>query len=158
MKPGAGVDIDVMMLPRINAILNGIATILLLIGLLLIRRGKWKAHRNVMLAAFGTSVLFLASYLTYHYLQGGVSTPFGGEGAIRGVYFFILFSHIVLAAVVPVLAIITLNRGLRKRYPRHRKIARWTYPIWLYVSVTGVLIYLMLYEWYPAAGALTGTR
>lgn len=145
-----------MMLPRVNAILNSMATILLVIGFIMIRRGKWKAHRNVMLAAFGMSVIFLVSYVTYHYLSGGISTPFGGTGAIRIVYYFILFTHIVLAAIVPVLAIITLNRGLRKRYPQHRKIARWTYPIWLYVSVTGVLVYLMLYEWFPAADVLLG--
>ena len=148
--------IDVMTLPKVNAILNGSATILLLIGFYLIRHGKWKAHRNVMLSAFGVSVLFLASYLTYHYLRGGVSTPFGGTGAVRPLYFFILITHISLAATVPVLAVITLSRGLRKRYPRHKKIARWTYPIWLYVSVTGVLVYLMLYVWFPAQGVIGG--
>lgn len=142
---------DVMILPRVNAILNGIATILLIIGFVLIRQGRWKAHRNVMLAAFGMSVLFLISYVTYHVLKGGISTPFGGEGALLvGIYRFILFSHILLAALVPILAIITLKRGLAKRFARHKKIARWTYPIWLYVSVTGVLVYLMLYEWFPA--------
>lgn len=140
-----------MVLPKVNAILNGLATVLLIIGFSLIKRGKWKAHRNVMLGAFGVSVLFLASYVTYHALRGGLSTPFGGEGTfIVSLYRFILFSHITLAAVVPVLAIITLNRGLRKRYPAHKKIARWTYPIWVYVSVTGVLVYLFLYEWFPA--------
>ena len=147
---------DVMALPRLNAILNRIATVLLVIGFLMIRQGKWKAHRNVMLGAFSVSVLFLVSYITYHALRGGVTTPFGGEGAvIIGLYRFILFSHIALAAVVPVLAIITLNRGLSRKFDRHKKIARWTYPIWLYVSVTGVLVYLMLYEWFPAP-VLTG--
>lgn len=147
------VGIEVMDLPGINATLNGIATILLVIGFYLIRRGRWKAHRNVMLAAFGMSVLFLISYLTYHYLRGGLTTPFGGEGAVLiGVYRFILFSHIILAALVPFLAIITLSRGLRNRVTAHRKIARWTLPIWLYVSITGVVVYLMLYVWYPAPG------
>ncbi len=150
-------EIDVMALPRVNAILNGIATVLLIIGLVMIRKGKWKAHRNVMLGAFGMSVLFLGSYLTYHYLRGGLSTPFGGEGIIKGIYYFILITHVLLAAVVPVLAIITLNRGLRKRYPKHKTIARWTYPIWLYVSVTGVLVYLMLYEWFPSAAVMSGS-
>ncbi len=146
-----------MMLPRVNAILNGVATVLLVIGFVFIRRGKWKAHRNMMLAAFGVSVLFLISYVTYHALRGGLSTPFGGEGAVLvGVYYTILISHIILAAIVPVLAILTLNRGLRKRYVSHKKIARWTLPIWLYVSVTGVLVYLMLYEWFPAAEIVVG--
>lgn len=149
-------EIDVMALPRLNAILNGLATVLLIVGFVMIRRGKWKAHRNVMLSAFGVSVVFLISYLTYHYLRGGLSTPFGGEGVIKVIYYFILITHIALAAVVPVLAIITLNRGLRKRYPQHKKIARWTYPIWLYVSVTGVLVYLMLYEWFPTVGTMVG--
>jgi len=144
------VGLDVMDLPTVNAVLNSIAAILLVIGFILIRQGRWKAHRTVMLAAFGTSVLFLASYLTYHYLRGGLSTPFGGEGALLvGTYRFILFSHIILAAIVPVLAIMTLSRGLRNRIPAHRRIARWTLPIWLYVSVTGVLVYLMLYVWFP---------
>lgn len=145
------VELDVMMLPRVNAILNSIATILLIVGFVFIKRGKWKAHRNTMLGAFSVSVLFLISYVTYHALRGGMNTPFGSEDAvIVGLYRFILFSHIILAAVVPVLAIMTLNRGLQKKYPKHKKIARWTYPIWLYVSVTGVLVYMMLYEWFPA--------
>ena len=128
-------DFDVMILPQVNAILNGTATILLLVGFMMIRQGRWKAHRNVMLSAFGVSVLFLVSYVTYHSLRGGMNTPFGGEGAILVLYRVILFSHILLAAVVPILAIITLSRGLQKRYDRHKKIARWTYPIWLYVSI-----------------------
>ncbi len=140
-----------MDLPMVNAILNSIAAVLLVIGFLLIRQGRWKAHRNVMLSAFAVSVLFLISYLTYHYLRGGLTTPFGGEGTVLvSTYRFILFSHIILAAIVPVLAIMTLSRGLRNRIPKHRSIARWTLPIWLYVSVTGVLVYLMLYVWYPA--------
>ena len=95
-------------------------------------------------------MLFLISYVTYHVLRGGMNTPFGGEGMIRTVYFVILVTHIVLAAIVPVLAIITLRRGLAARFDPHRRIARWTLPIWLYVSVTGVLVYFMLYQWYPA--------
>ncbi|MCB0711652.1 MAG: DUF420 domain-containing protein [Ignavibacteriae bacterium] len=147
---------DVMDLPRLNAILNGIATILLLLGFIMIRQGKWKAHRNIMLGAFSVSILFLISYVTYHALRGGVNTPFGGGGALLiGVYRFILFSHIALAAIVPFLAIITLKRGLSRKFDKHKKIARWTLPIWLYVSITGVLVYLMLYEWFPSV-AVTG--
>jgi uncharacterized membrane protein YozB (DUF420 family) len=144
---------DVMMLPAVNATLNAIAAVLLVTGFLLIRNGRRRAHRGVMIAAFVTSVLFLASYLTYHGMRGGVSTPFGGEGIVRPIYFAILVTHVVLAAVVPVLAIITLRRGLSERFDRHRRIARWTLPIWLYVSVTGVLVYFMLYEWFPTAVA-----
>lgn len=141
---------DVMMLPAVNATLNAIATVLLIIGFVHIRNGRREAHRRAMLAAFGTSILFLISYVTYHSLRGGMNTPFGGEGTIRTIYFVILVTHIVLAAIVPVLAIITLRRGLAARFDPHRRIARWTLPIWLYVSVTGVIVYFMLYQWYPA--------
>jgi uncharacterized membrane protein YozB (DUF420 family) len=140
---------DIMMLPALNATLNAIAGVLLVIGFVLIRQRKIQAHRKVMIWAFCVSVVFLASYLLYHYLRGGVSTPFGGEGVIRPIYFTMLISHIILAAIVPVLAIISINRGLARRYDKHRKIARWTLPIWLYVSVTGVLVYFMLYQWFP---------
>jgi uncharacterized membrane protein YozB (DUF420 family) len=131
-------------LPALNATLNAIAGILLVIGYLLIRRGKIDAHRKVMLSAFGCSVLFLVSYLVYHYQVGSVR--FTGTGAIRTVYFTILITHTVLAAVVPFLAVITLVRVLRRRFDKHRQIARWTLPIWLYVSVTGVAVYWMLYQ------------
>ncbi len=143
-------NVDVMMLPAVNATLNAIATVMLLMGFYRIRQKRWESHRKWMIAAFSTSVLFLISYVTYHSLRGGLSTPFGGEGAIKVFYLVILFTHIVLAAIVPVLAIITLNRGLGRRFDKHRKIARITFPIWLYVSVTGVLVYLMLYQWFPA--------
>ncbi len=143
-------NFDVMILPAINASLNAVATVLLVIGYILIRRKRVAAHRKVMLSAFFVSVLFLACYLTYHALRGGVASPFGGTGAIRTVYFAMLISHVVLAACVPVLAIITIRRGLAARYDPHRRIARWTLPIWLYVSVTGVLVYMMLYQWFPA--------
>jgi uncharacterized membrane protein YozB (DUF420 family) len=143
-------NFDVMMLPAVNATLNAIAMVLLLIGFYFIKQKNWKAHRAMMISAFAVSTVFLISYLTYHYLRGGVSTPFGGEGAVRSIYYCILITHIALAAVTPVLAIISLNRGLQKRYDRHRRIARWTFPIWLYVSVTGVIVYLMLYQWFPA--------
>ncbi len=144
-------NFDVMMLPAVNATLNGIATVLLVWGFVLIRQKKWQQHKKVMLAAFTVSVIFLISYLTYHGLRGGMSTEFRGEGVIRLFYYGMLITHVILAAVVPVLAIISINRGLSNRFDKHRRIARWTFPIWLYVSVTGVLIYFMLYQWFPAA-------
>ena len=133
-------------LPALNATLNGIAAILLVIGWVLVRRRKLEQHRRVMLAAFGMSVLFLISYVIYHANAG--SRPFPGRGPIRAVYFTILITHIILAAAIVPLALITLSRALAARYDRHRAIARWTLPIWLYVSVTGVLVYLMLYRMY----------
>ncbi len=133
-------------LPAINATLNATSAVLLTIGYALIRRGRIAQHRAVMLTAFGTSVLFLIFYLIYHAHVG--SKYFPGQGSIRLVYFTILISHTILAATVPPLALITLWRGLSARYDRHRAIARWTLPIWLYVSVTGVIVYLMLYRLY----------
>ena len=130
-------------LATVNAVLNGISAILLVIGYVLIRQGQRDRHRAVMIAAFGASVLFLISYVVYHWNIG--SRPYTGEGPIRAVYFFILITHVVLAAFTPFLAIITLWRGLSARFDAHRKIARWTLPIWLYVSVTGVVVYVMLY-------------
>jgi len=130
-------------LPALNATLNATAAGWLVLGYVLIRRGKRRAHRLAMLAAFATSSLFLLSYLVYHAQVG--SRPFAGQGWIRPVYFAILISHVVLAASVLPLAIVTLTRGLRARYDAHRRIARRTLPIWLYVSVTGVVVYLMLY-------------
>ncbi len=140
---------DVHDLPTVNATLNGIATVFLVMGLALVRGGRLEGHRRSMLAAFACSVLFLASYLVYHYHVGSVR--FQGEGAIRVVYLTILFTHIVLAAVVPFLAVVTLWRGLRHdgdpdKIARHRRIARITFPIWLYVSITGVVVYFMLYH------------
>ena len=131
-------------LPSVNAVLNATAAVLLVWGYTLIRRKRIQAHRKVMTAAFVTSCLFLACYLIYHYQVGSV--PFKKTGAIRTVYLSILATHTVLAAAVPVLAIITLRRGLAARYDKHRRIAHWTLPIWLYVSVTGVVVYVMLYH------------
>jgi putative membrane protein len=131
-------------LPTVNAVLNATAAVLLVWGYRLIRRKRIAAHRKVMTAAFVVSCLFLAGYLTYHYSVGTVR--FQGTGAIRAVYLTILATHTVLAAAVPVLAIVTLRRGLAARYDKHRRIARWTLPIWLYVSVTGVVVYAMLYH------------
>lgn len=131
-------------LPALNATLNAIAAVLLVTGYLLIRRGRIRQHRRVMLAAFTTSALFLVSYVTYHANAG--SRPFAGQGPIRIVYFAILISHVILAAAILPLALITLTHGLRERFDRHVPIARWTLPIWLYVSVTGVVVYWMLYQ------------
>lgn len=131
-------------LPALNAILNAIAATLLATGWVLIKRGRIAPHRACMLAAFGTSALFLVSYVIYHANVG--SRPFGGQGAIRVVYFAILISHILLAAAILPLSIVTLRRGLAGRFDQHVRIARWTLPIWLYVSVTGVVVYLMLYQ------------
>ncbi len=131
-------------LPSINAALNATAALLLIWGYMLIRRKRIHAHRKVMLAAFATSSLFLICYIVYHAQVGSVHFP--KTGAIRTVYFTILITHTMLAATVPILAIITLRRGLTGRIDKHRKIARWTLPIWLYVSVTGVVVYLMLYH------------
>ncbi len=131
-------------LPALNATLNGTAGVLLVAGYVMIRRGRVQLHRAAMLAAFATSALFLVSYLIYHANIG--SRPFPGRGAIRWVYFSILITHAVLAAAVLPLALITLSRGLKARFALHVRIARWTLPIWLYVSVTGVIVYLMLYQ------------
>ena len=131
-------------LPAVNAGLNALAAVLLVIAWRLVLAGRWRAHRNVMLAAVAVSALFLTSYLVYHAHVG--SRPFTGEGAARGFYFAVLLTHTVLAAAVPVLAVITLTLAFRRRYPSHRRIARWTLPIWLYVSVTGVIVYWMLYQ------------
>jgi uncharacterized membrane protein YozB (DUF420 family) len=136
--------IDYAVLPTINATLNGIAGVFLLIGYVLIKRGQITAHRNAMLAAFGSSTLFLISYLIYHAQAG--SRPFTGQGPIRYIYFAILISHVVLAAAILPMAISTLSRGLRGRYAEHKRIAKWTFPTWMYVSVTGVIVYLMLYQ------------
>jgi uncharacterized membrane protein YozB (DUF420 family) len=131
-------------LPALNAVLNGTSAVLLVIAYVLIRQGKRDAHKKVMIAAFCVSVVFLISYLIYHAQAG--TTTYPHTGMIRTVYLTILFTHTVLAAAVPVLAIISLRRGLRGAFAKHKAIARWTLPIWLYVSVTGVVVYLMLYQ------------
>ena len=135
---------DVSALPAVNAFLNGTSAVLLSAGFVFIRRKHIAAHRACMLSAFGVSALFLVSYLVYHAQAGSV--PFQGRGWVRPVYFALLLSHIVLAAVIVPLALTTIHRAWTGRFDRHRRIARWTLPIWLYVSVTGVLIYLMLYQ------------
>jgi len=131
-------------LPSVNAFLNATAAVLLIWGYTLIRRRRIQQHRKVMQTAFVVSCLFLVCYLVYHYQVGSVR--FQKTGAIKTLYLSILGTHTLLAAAVPVLAIITLRRGLAARWDKHRRIARWTLPIWLYVSVTGVVVYLMLYH------------
>jgi len=131
-------------LPAINAILNATAAVLLVWGYMLIRRKRMRTHKRVMLAAFVTSCAFLTFYLIYHAHVGSVRYPH--SGVLRVIYLSILATHTALAATVPPLAIVTLNRGLSSRFDKHRTIARWTLPIWLYVSVTGVVVYLMLYQ------------
>ncbi len=131
-------------LPTLNAALNATSAVLLLVGWVLILRRKIDAHRRAMLSAFACSIVFLVSYLVYHFQVGSVK--FQGTGTVRTVYFAVLLTHTVLAAAVPFLAAITLSRALARRFDRHKKIARWTLPIWLYVSVTGVVVYWMLYQ------------
>ena len=131
-------------LPAVNATLNALSGILLIIGYVLIRTRRIAQHRAVMIAAFVTSSLFLVCYVVYHAQVGSVR--FARQGLVRPIYFTILITHVTLAAAVPPLAIVTLSRGLKARYDRHRRIARWTLPIWLYVSVTGVLVYVLLYQ------------
>ena len=131
-------------LPAVNATLNAISTVLLVTAYVMIRRGQVGLHRRLMIAACTTSTLFLICYLTYHAQVGSVR--FVRQGFVRPLYFTILITHVTLAALVLPLAIVTLSRALRERFDRHRAIARWTLPIWLYVSVTGVLVYVLLYQ------------
>ena len=138
----------VNLLPTVNASLNGLATVLLAVGYVLIRRGRVTAHKWTMLGSFAVSIVFLGCYLVYHYYVG--SKKFPGTGAVRIVYLAILVTHIILAAAVPFLASITIYRGLKGQFDKHRRIARITWPIWMYVSVTGVIIYFMLYHWVAA--------
>ena len=133
-------------LPALNATLNGISAIFLTVGYVMIRRGQVTFHKRCMLSALVTSTLFLTSYVIYHANTG--SRPFPGVGSIRYVYFSILISHVLLAITIVPLALVTARRGLRAQYDRHVRIAHWTLPLWLYVSVTGVVIYLMLYRMY----------
>jgi putative membrane protein len=139
--------ISVSDLPGLNAALNSLSAVFLFSGYLFIRSGKREPHRVCMLIAFACSILFLISYLVYHYQVGSV--PFKGQGWVRPLYFTILLSHTILAAAVVPLALITLGRALRENFSAHRRIARWTFPVWLYVSVTGVIVYWMLYQLSP---------
>jgi len=136
--------IEIADLPAVNASLNALATVLLATGWVLISQGKVEQHRRCMLAAFVTSALFLTSYLVYHFNVGSIA--FTGQGPIRILYFTILISHIILAIAILPMALITLTRALRSQFDAHRRIARWTLPLWLYVSITGVIVYAMLYQ------------
>ena len=138
---------DVSGLPAVNATLNGISALLLFTGFLYIRNGRKKAHRACMVSAFTTSSLFLVSYLTYHFIHG--STSFTGQGWTRPVYFTILISHTILATAVVPLVLMTLRRAVKQQFDRHAALARWTLPVWLYVSISGVAVYWMLYQWKP---------
>jgi len=133
-------------LPHLNAALNATSCLLLLAGFYFIRRGNVGAHRASMISALAVSCLFLISYVAYHAQYGSVK--FQGQGAVRTVYFIILITHVILAAAIVPLVFVTARRALRADFARHRRIARWTYPLWLYVSVTGVVVYLMLYHLY----------
>jgi putative membrane protein len=135
-------------LPHLNATLNATSGVLLVTGFMLIRRHRVAAHRACMLAALTASILFLISYLIYHAHHG--TTRFAGQGFARPLYFFILTTHTSLAVVIVPFVTVTLRRALGSDFLRHRRIARWTFPLWLYVSITGVLVYLMLYQLYPA--------
>ena len=136
-------------LPAINATLNAIATSFLVAGFVSIKRGNKRAHIGCMVAALTVSVAFLTCYTIYHY-QAEAMTKFAHEGWPKAVYLIVLFTHIPLAALTVPLVLLTVIPALRQRFDRHKRLARWTFPVWLYVSVTGVLVYLMLYRWFPA--------
>lgn len=142
---------DLSFLPTVNASLNGVATLLLVTGLVLVRRGRVDAHRRAMIGAFCVSALFLVLYVLHKASRDFENTPFHAEGAARALYLVILFSHLTLAMAVPVLAIVMIRLGLRGRLAAHRRLARFAWPIWIYVSVTGVVIYVLLYHLNPVA-------
>ena len=142
----------VTIFPPLNASLNALSGVLLLTGYLFIRRKNIAMHRRFMLSACATSVLFLICYVTYHSLRGGAVTRFQGTGFWRTAYFSILTSHTILAVVILPLVILSVWNGLKNRVPQHRRVARWTFPLWMYVSVTGVLVYFFLYQWFPSHG------
>ena len=136
-------------IPAINASLNGLATLLLTIGFIFIKSGNREAHRKCMISAVTVSAVFMVSYVTHKILMHGVHSPFGGEGTIRTVYYTMLISHIILAVAIAYLVPRTFFLAIKGDYDRHRAWARWTFPIWYYVSLTGVLIYMFVYQWWP---------
>jgi len=149
-------ELDLSFLPAVNATLNGLASVLLVVGLVLIKRQRRVAHRNVMISAFVLSGLFLVTYLV-HYAwramqEGEIHTKFVADQPWQGLYYVMLISHIILAITVPVFAIALIYLGLKGKYTTHKKVARWGWPIWMYVSVTGVLIYFALYHWNAGTG------
>lgn len=145
---------DLSFLPAVNAALNAAAATLIIIGIVLIKQRRIAAHRNCMMAAFGTSCVFLVSYVTHYAwraaVKGGTHTKFEGEGVLRAIYYPMLLTHILLAIAVPFLAVMMIRLGLKRRDEKHRRLAKIAVPVWLYVSVTGVLIYVMLYHLNPA--------
>ncbi len=136
-------------LPALNAGLNALSTLLLLAGFIFIKSENKIAHRNCMVGAFSVSCVFLITYVLHKILVQGVHTPFGGEGFWKSFYYGMLISHIILAIVIVPLILVTMTHAIKGRFERHRAWARWTFPLWFYVSVTGVLVYLMLYQWFP---------
>lgn len=145
--PKEGVSgVDVSFLPTLHAILNSLTAIALLVGYYYIKRNNARAHRGAMLAAFSLSAIFLVSYVTYHFL--GERTIYGGEGALKYIYYFILLTHIVLAIAIVPLVLLSVYYGITNQLSRHRRISKWTFPIWLYVAVTGVLVYLLISPYY----------
>ncbi len=149
-------DVWIQVLPSLNASLNGLATILLTLGFVFIKRDKRESHRNMMVGAFGVSIVFLVCYVAHKALKGiaggEINTPFEGEGIWPWIYYPMLISHILLAIVIVPLILVTLTLAVRGRFEQHRRWARWTYPLWYYVSVTGVLVYCFLYHWFPGTG------
>ena len=143
---GGDVGFDITLFPLLNAVFNSFTFVFLVAALIFIKQKNIKLHKRFIFAAFTTTALFLVSYVTYHGLSE--ATTFGGEGLIRPIYFFILITHIILAAAIVPLALITVTRGLNMQVAKHRKIARWTMPLWLYVSITGVVVYLMISPYY----------
>jgi uncharacterized membrane protein YozB (DUF420 family) len=141
----------VNVLPAVNASLNALSGVFLVIAYVHIRAKRIRQHKRFMLAACITSLLFLVCYVTNHYLRHGIVTRFTGTGAIRPVYFTLLITHTILAIVIVPLAILSVMNGLKMRVPQHRRVAKWTFPLWLYVCVTGVLVYFFLYHWFPGA-------
>jgi putative membrane protein len=141
-----GHSVDVSFLPTLHAILNSMTAVALVVGYYNIRRGNIKVHRGAMLTAFSLSAIFLVSYVTYHFL--GQRTIFGGEGFLKMFYYFILLTHIVLAVVIVPLVLLSVYFGISEQLAKHRRISRWTFPIWLYVAVTGVLVYILISPYY----------
>lgn len=139
-------DVDVTFLPKLHALLNSLTALALVLGFNFIRKGNIRLHRFAMVTAIVLSAFFLISYVTYHYQAP--PTRFGGEGAIRGIYYFILLTHIVLAAVIVPLVLLSVYFAISNQIPRHRRLARWTFPIWLYVAITGVVVYFMISPYY----------
>lgn len=139
-------QVDVSFLPTLHAILNSLTAVALVIGYYSIKKGNRKSHRNAMIVAFGLSSIFLVSYVTYHFL--GERTIYGGEGLLKGIYYFILLTHIILAVIIVPLVLLSMYFGITEQYVRHRRISRWTFPTWLYVAVTGVLVYIMISPYY----------